>query len=349
MSLPKRVTIKQIAREAGVSTQTVSRVLNQRADVASETRRRVQAIIDRHDYHPSQLARSLIRGRTNTIGIVASDLHHYGPSHTLTGIAEQAHALGYALYLSLIQDSHETTVDTIIQNMLAQHVDGVIWMAVEKAAEVEQCLRQRLASLPIPVVANRPPCPGLSVVYGDNCLGGEIATKHLLEQGYHTVAHISGPVSERSARQRLEGWQKALRSAGLSPDDNLVAHGDWTPAGGVRCLRLLLQQRPDIDAVFVANDQMALGMFQAAQALNRQIPQNLGVVGYDNIPESAYFAPPLTTIHQGQDWVQNGRLLVQELNRAIQARNQNKPYEPQTIIVPPRLIIRASSDNHTGE
>src|SRR5262245_9426792 len=138
MSLPKRITIKQIAQEAGVSTQTVSRVLNQRADVASETRERVQTIIDCYGYRPSQLARGLIRGHTNTIGIITSDLHHYGPSHILTGIAEQAHALGYTLYLSLIQDFSETTVETIIQIMLAQHVDGIIWTAVEKATEAEQ-------------------------------------------------------------------------------------------------------------------------------------------------------------------------------------------------------------------
>jgi DNA-binding LacI/PurR family transcriptional regulator len=345
MSLPKRITIKQIAQEAGVSTQTVSRVLNKRADVASETRQRVQAIIDRHSYRPSQLARSL-RGHTNTIGVVTSDLHHYGPSHTLTGIAEQARLLGYTLYLSLIQDFNETTVDNIIQNMLAQHVEGIIWAAVEKVTEVEQGVMQKLANLPIPVAANRNPRPGLTVVYGDNCLGGELATKHLLDQGYRIVGHISGPMDEWSAQQRLLGWQNALRSAGLSPDESLVVNGDWTPAGGTRCLRQLLQQRPDIDAVFVANDQMALGVFRAAKELNRRIPQNLGIVGYDNIPESAYFEPPLTTIHQGQDLIENGRLLVQELDRAIQARNQNKAYQPQIIVVPPRLIIRVSSNNH---
>lgn len=350
MSLPKRITIKQIAHEAGVSTQTVSRVLNQRSDVASETRQRVQTIIDHHGYHPSQLARNLIRGRTNTIGIITADLHHYGPSHTLTGIAEQAHALGYTLCLSLIQDSQETTVDTIIQNMLAQHVEGIIWAAVEKATEAEQNAVQKLANLPIPVAANRNPRPGLTiVVYGDNCQGGEMATNHLIEQGYRTIGHISGPLDEWSAQQRLQGWQKALYLAHLPADESLVVNGDWTSADGAKRLSCLLQQRPDIDAVFVANDQMALGVLHAAQQLNRQVPQDLGVVGYDDIPESPYFTPPLTTIHQGQDLIQSGRLLVQELDRAIQARNQNKAYEPQAVIVPPRLIIRASSGNHTGE
>jgi DNA-binding LacI/PurR family transcriptional regulator len=350
MSLPKRITIKQIAQEAGVSTQTVSRVLNQRADVASETRERVQTIIDWYGYRPSQLARGLIRGRTNTIGVITSDLHHYGPSHTLTGIAEQAHALGYTLCLSLIQDPSEATVETIIQNMLAQHVDGIIWAAVEKATETEQSAIQKLTKLPIPVAANRSPRPGLTIaVHGDSYLGGEMATKHLLEQGYRTVGHISGPLDEQSGQQRLLGWQNALRSANLSPDESLVVHGDWTSGSGACCLPCLLEQRPDIDAVFVANDQMALGVFQTARKLNRQIPQDLGVVGYDNIPESSYFDPPLTTIHQGQDLIQHGRLLVQELDRAIQAQNQNKFYDPQAVIIPPRLIIRASSIKHSGE
>ena len=342
-SLPKRITIKEIAHEAGVSTQTVSRVLNNRSDVASETRRRVQAIIDHHDYRPSQLARGLIRGRTNTIGIVISDLQHFGPSQTLTGIAEQARLLGYTLYLSLSHDTDENGVETIIQNMLAQHVDGIIWAAVAKVAAAEQVTMQKLANLPAPVVANRGPHPNLAVVYSDNCLGGEIATQHLLDRGYRTIGHISGPLVEWSAQQRLLGWRKTLRSAGLSPDDTLVVNGEWTPASGARSLHQLLQQRPDIDAVFVANDQMALGVFNAAPTLNRRIPQNLGVVGYDDSPESAYLAPPLTTVRQGQDLIESGRLLVQELDRALQAQSQNKPYKPQTIVVPPQLIVRASS------
>jgi DNA-binding LacI/PurR family transcriptional regulator len=344
MSLPKRITIKEIAHEAGVSTQTVSRVLNNRFDVAPKTRQRVQAIIDRYDYRPSQLARSLIRGHTNTIGLVTSELHHFGPSQTLIGIAEQAHRLGYTLYLSLLQDADETTLDTIVQNMLAQHVDGIIWAVVEKNSDLDRRLMARLENLPTPVVANRYPCPGLSVVYCDSAIGAALATQHLLAQGYRTIGHISGPLDEQSGQQRLAGWRQSLQAAGLTPAESLVVSGDWTAASGAAGLTCLLQQRPDLDAIFVANDQMALGVLNAAQALQRQVPQDLGVVGFDDSPESAYFTPPLSTIRHGQDLIENGRLLVRELDRAIQARSQNKLYDPQTIMVSPQLVIRASSE-----
>ena len=338
MSKNGRITIKEIAQQAGVSKQTVSRVLNNRPDVSPQTRNRIQTIIERSNYRPSKLARSLTRGRTYTIGVVGSDLRHVGPSHTLIGIDEQAYASGYALSLSLLHEQDDaSTLETILHEMLAHQVDGIIWTAVNKLDTYEQVFA-RLTNLTVPVVVGSELQPqGLSAVHTDSCVGGTMATQHLLDQGYETIAIVTGPLNEWSAKQRLASWQQTV----TPPDDSLVFAGDWTAATGYAGIQQLLQQRPDIDAVFASNDQMALGVLKAAQELGRCVPQDLGVVGFDDIPEAMYFTPSLTTIRQ--NLVENGRLLVQELDRQIHARANGEGFAPQVLQTPPQLIIRASS------
>ena len=338
MSKNGRITIKEIAQQAGVSKQTVSRVLNNRPDVSPKTRNRIQTIIERSNYRPSKLARSLTQGRTYTIGVLGSDLRHVGPSHTLIGIDEQAYATGYALSLSLLHEQDDVSMlETILHEMMAHQVDGIIWTAVNKLGTFEQVLAQ-LTELPIPVVVGSELQPqGVSAVHTDSCVGGAIATQHLLDQQYKTVAIITGPLNEWSAKQRLNGWQQTVSA----PDDSLIFEGDWTAASGYSGVQQLLQQRPDIDAIFASNDQMALGILKAAQELGHCVPQDLGVVGFDDIPEAMYFTPSLTTIRQ--NLVENGRLLVQELDRQIQAHSNQEPVEPQVLQTPPQLIIRASS------
>jgi DNA-binding LacI/PurR family transcriptional regulator len=338
MSKNGRITIKEIAQQAGVSKQTVSRVLNNRPDVSDETRFRIQTIIENSSYHPSKLARSLTRGSTNTIGVVSSDIRHVGPSHTLIGIDEQAYIAGYTISLNLLHNQEDDLMmDAILQNMLAQHVDGIIWTAVSKIANYERVI-EKLRNLPTPVVVGSElKAEGLSAVHTDSCVGGARATQHLLEQGYGTIAIIAGPLDEWSATQRLAGWQETVPTA----DPHLIFEGDWTAASGYTGLRELLQQRPDIDAVFASNDQMALGVLKAARELGRLVPKDLGVVGFDDIPEAVYFTPSLTTVRQSL--VENGRLLVQELARQIQARHHGETCEPQTLQTSPDLIIRNSS------
>jgi DNA-binding LacI/PurR family transcriptional regulator len=338
MSKNGRITIKEIAQQAGVSKQTVSRVLNNRSDVSHQTRNRILAIIESSSYQPSKVARSLTRGRTYTIGVLSSDLRHVGPSHTLIGIDEQAYASGYTLSLNLLHEQDDDSViETILHNMVAQQVDGIIWTAVNKVHNYAHVI-ERLRNLPIPVVVGSELKPeGLSAVQTDSCVGGAMATQHLLAQGYEKIAIVTGPLDEWSAKQRLVGWQQTVPM----PDESLIFEGDWTAASGYRGIRDLLKQRPEIDAVFASNDQMALGVLKAAQESGRQVPQELGVVGFDDIPEAMYFTPSLTTIRQ--NLVENGRLLVREVDRQIQARVNGEDFAPQVLQTPPQLIIRASS------
>ena len=190
MNNRKRVTIKQVAEESGVSTQTVSRVVNDRPDVAPETRRRVQEVIERLGYQPSQAARSLSRGLSYSLGVVAFGIEFFGPSRALSGVERQAAELGYSPLLYLMREPESADVVRIIDDLLARHVDGIIW-AVPEISDNRNWLEEQFNTLPVPTVFHSmEPRPGLSVVCVDNHLGGRLATRHLIKQGYRRIGHV---------------------------------------------------------------------------------------------------------------------------------------------------------------
>ncbi|MBS1253693.1 MAG: Lactose operon repressor [Anaerolineales bacterium] len=347
MTAKKRTTIKQVAEEAGVSTQTVSRVINDRPDVASDTRRRVQQVIDRLGYQPSRIARSLSQGRSCTLGVAGSGLEYYGPSRTLLGIETEADKWGYTLLLSLVHEPGKSDVKHQLRDMLSQHVDGIVW-ALPEIGSNRAWIQQRASQLSVPVVfLSMQPHPTSPVVAVDNRRGGRVATEHLLRQGVQQVGLIAGPLDWWEARQRKLGWQEALEEAGITTADSLVAEGDWMPASGERSLRRLLQQRPRLNAVFVSNDQMALGALRAARQMSRRVPEDLAIVGFDDIPEAAYFCPPLSTVRQ--DMVELGRRAVTELRRMIDLREEGKTAAPpEAILIQPQLVVRESSTTQKG-
>lgn len=338
----RRLTMREVAEQAGVSTQTVSRVLNHRPDVAPETRQRVQQIIDRLGYQANNVARSLVQGRSFTLGVVAWGLEYFGPSRTLSGVEQEASDLGYVLLLSLIRQPGNGDVVQLLRDVLARQVDGIVW-AVPEIGSNRDWIRKESSRLPVPVVfLSMQPQPNLSVVAIDNRIAGRMATRHLLDVGYENVGLITGPLAWWEARQRQSGWQDALDEAGIPIERNLVVEGDWEAASGERGLRRLLEQRPDVEAVFVSNDQMALGALQAARKLGVRVPEDLALVGVDDIPESVYSCPPLSTVRQ--DMVELGRCAVRELGRTIEATQQGQALvEPKTILLEPELIIRESS------
>lgn len=342
MIAKKQITIKQVAREAGVSTQTVSRVINNRPDVAPETRQRVLAVIERLGYQPSALARSLIRRRSHTLGVVIAGLNYIGPSRTLNGIAEQAEDMGYSLLLKALPRFDTGNVEPILNALLVRQVDGIIW-AVSEVGNNRDWLRERLPDLSAPIIfLTMGQQADLSVVAVDNYSGGRMATEHLLEQGHRHIGHITGPLAWWEARQRKAGWQDALLDAGIPVNDHQWAEGNWSSDSGERAICQLLEQYPAMDAVFVGNDQMALSVVQVACRGGLKIPQNLAVVGFDGIPESAYFWPPLSTIEQ--DMHQLGCVAVEQVVRMIEAsRESENVFEPETIWLQSRLIVRESS------
>ncbi len=338
-------TLRDVADLAGVSTKTVSRVVNHQKEISEATRLRVQAAIDQLDYRPNILARSLIHQRSNTLAVIAWGIDYYGPSRTIVGIEQEANELGYSLFLSLVNhptDNHEQILDTLI----SRRVEGIIWAIPEVGDNRKWIRSNHLDQLPPVVFLTMESRRGISVVSIDNRNGAKQAVKHLLQLGRRKIGIITGPMSWWEASERFAGWQEALAEAGLEASPSLVAQSDdWSSVYGERGMCALLEQSPDIDAVFASSDQIALGALGIAHQLGRRVPQELAIVGFDNIPESAFFWPPLTTIYQ--QLVDVGGIAVKTLHEMISARRlEREPLQPLSTTLKPELIIRASSLEH---
>ncbi len=337
-----RTTIKQVASEAGVSTQTVSRVVNGRPDVSPETRERVQNVIERMRYQPSALARSLIQQRSYTLGVVTAGLKQIGPSRTLNGITQAAEQAGYALLLKELPRYDADDILPIFDALLSRHVDGIIW-AVPEVGENRRPFSSLPLQLNVPVVyITMESREGLSSVSVDNYLGGRMATAHLIEQGYRRIGHIAGPLDWWESRQRMAGWRDTLRECGLEAGEWHWAEGNWSSASGAQATEQLFAQYPDMDAIFAGNDQMALSVLLTAGRRGLRVPDDLGIVGFDNIPESEFFSPPLTTIQQDQYKV--ARIAVEEVIAIIESDWQGGvTTDRKPVVLAPKLIIRQSS------
>ena len=337
-----RATIKEVASVAGVSTQTVSRVINERPDVSPETRRRVQEVIKDLSYQPSALARSLISQRSYTLGIVTAGLRHIGPSRTLSGITSAAEDAGYFLLLKELPDYDTEDIRPIFQAFLSQHVDGIIW-AVPEVGENRKWVNNPPADIDIPLVyIAMETRENLSIVSVDNYQGGRMAMSHLLQQGCRRIGHLSGPLDWWEARERRAAWKDALLEAGLDASDQYCVEGTWSSASGALGIEILFHQYPDMDAIFVANDQMALGVLQFFAEKKIRVPEEIAIVGFDNISESAFFYPPLTTVQQDQHLV--AKVAVEEMIKIIEAGWQgSEPVQPQSIILHPTMVVRKSS------
>jgi DNA-binding LacI/PurR family transcriptional regulator len=341
MNTNKRATIKHVAKAAGVSTQTVSRVINDRPDVSPETRVRIQQIIEDLDYQPSALARSLIQQRSFTLGVVTAGLKFIGPSYALNGITSKAEELNYALLLEELPRFDTENIKPLLQNLLSHHVDGIVW-AVPEVGENRRWVDEILKDVPVPVVfLTMQPRAGVTTVSIDNYSGGVLATQHLLAKGCRKIGHISGPLDWWEARQRKQAWQETMAKAGIKVGDRQTSEGNWSSFSGDAAFEQLLQSYPEMEAVFVANDQMALSVLQIANRKGMNVPGDLAVVGFDNIAESGYFWPALTTINHEQHEL--GCRAIQELVSQIEAAQRNEKIEPLNILLSTELVVRESS------
>ena len=337
----KRVTIKDVAQAAGVSTQTVSRVMNKFSYVSDETRQRVEAVVEELDYRPSTLARSLSQQRSYTLGVVTFGLKYIGPSRTLNGVADKADDLGYMLLMKELDSLNINRIDDVIDSLLARQVDGILWVAPE-IGDNHAWIDERLEKFPVPVLfIAMQPRNNIASIATDNYQGAVMATQHLLDYGRKKIGHISGPLGWWEADERKRGWRDTLGAAGFDASEQHCTEGNWSSASGEQAFSQLLEAYPDMDAVFVGNDQMALSVLREALRRGMRVPEQLAVVGFDNLAESAYFYPSLTTI--SQDLQLLGEQAVQYVVEMIQARQENRPVIARSRFIQPTLIVRESS------
>lgn len=342
MSKKDQITILKVAEIAGVSKQTVSRVMNDHPDVADVTRKHVKKVIDELGYHPSAVARSLTKQRTHTIAVVTAGLNLVGPSSVLNGITLKAEELGYALLIKNLAGYRVDDHQNMVRFLNEMRVEGVAW-ACPDIGHYRQELVEKLSSLPTPVVfQGSAPLENALFVIVDNYDGGCQATQHLIDQGFRGIAHISGPLPFADAEERKSGWSDTLEKAGMKPNPSHSAEGDWSAASGARAATTLLDNYPEMDAIFVANDQMAMGAIKTIQERGLQVPGDIAIIGYDNIPESAFSSPPLTTV--AQDFELMGAKTIELLVDVINAQRNGKDLSAlQPVRLLPDLVIRKSS------
>lgn len=324
-----------VARIAGVSHQTVSRVLNHHPNVRPATRDRVLAAIEELGYRRNLSARALVTRRTNTFGVVAFDTTLYGPASTLFGLEQAARDAGYFISIVSLKTINRKTVGEALDYLAAQAVDGLIAIApqVEAAAAVSALQGN------VPVVAvEGGEADGMPVVAVDQVRGAELATRHLLDLGHRTVWHVAGPADWLEAEGRQRGWRATLRAAGVEIPPVVV--GDWSPRAGYEAGRRIAAdaRASRATAVFVSNDQMALGLLRALHEAGIRVPQDVSIVGFDDIPEAEFLTPPLTTVRQ--DFAEVGRKSIALVLDLIETGPRP---EAERIVIPPVLVTRASS------
>ncbi|MGO3885828.1 MAG: LacI family DNA-binding transcriptional regulator [Mycetocola sp.] len=331
----RAVSMADVAVAAGVSGQTVSRVVNGRSNVDPETRTRVEAVMLQLGYRPNSAARALRSGRFRSIGVIVFTLASSGNMSTLNAVASVAAEKGYALTLITVEAATQAAVSRAFGRLQEQGVDGVVILM--ETHPVDDADFDLPSGLPVVIVDSNAAEPHL-VVDTDQSQGATAATAHLLDLGHATVWHIAGPQSSYSAERRVDAWRAELERRGCAVMEPLF--GDWSAESGYSLGRVLAN-RGDVTAVFAANDEMAIGALRAFHEAGIRVPEQVSVVGFDDSPIASSVWPPLTTIRQHFDRV--GAVAVQALLADIHGDGA----EGRTLI-PTELVVRSSTASPPG-
>jgi DNA-binding LacI/PurR family transcriptional regulator len=322
---PRTASIRDVARVAGVSHQTVSRVLNHHPNISPATRARVQAAMVELQYRPSAAARALSTSRTKTIGVLASGRAHYGPALSIQAIEEAARERGFSVTSSSVAEPDEESLRAAVANLIDQDIEALVVIAPQ------QRVFDTVADLApsIPCITMRAAGTGdASALRVDEIAGARLATRHLLELGHTRIGHLAGPPGWVEAEGRMQGCVEELRDHGLAL--SATAQGEWNADFGYAAGTRLLQQR-DVTGYFCSNDAIAMGLLHAARDLGLDVPGDVSIVGYDDVPEAFHTWPPLTTVRQ--DFAEMGRRCI-----AILLGTEHPPER-----VLPQLVVRAST------
>jgi DNA-binding LacI/PurR family transcriptional regulator len=326
----RRPVMADVARLAGVSHQTVSRVVNDHPNVRPQTRDNVLAAISQLAYRPNAAARTLVTRRTHTLGVISCDTDLVGPASMLYGIEQAARGTYFVSIASLPALDHGSALDAV-ERLLGQGVEGIIVIAPSTSAVA--ALAGMPAEVPLVAVGCGTSAPLASVAV-DNAAGAMVATRYLLGLGHRCVHYVGGPETSLDGQERTAGWRQALTSAGVQPPE--IITGDWSSRSGYAAGRVLAAI-PEVTAVLCVNDQMALGVIRAMSESGRPVPDDVSVVGFDDIPEAEFFRPPLTTVRQ--DFDELGRRALRLLVQKIAGARADGPQQP----VGTELIVRASA------
>ncbi len=334
-----KVTIKDIARMCNVSTQTISRVINHRPDVSDDTRQLVEKMIQEMGYHPSALARSLVKQRSYTLGVITAGLKYVGVAQTLNGITEECEASGYALLIKELPSFNTPNIVPLIESLISHEVEGIIFAAPDINDNIVTVQSQLPSYCPPIVFLKGGPNPRYTTISIDNYGGACQAVERLYEIGRKQIGFISGPLDWLESRQRKQGWIDIVSKHGGCSDDRCWTQGNWSSASGEIAAESLIKKYSGMDAVFVSNDQMALGLLHYAHNHNIRVPEDLAVIGFDDLTESEYFSPSLTTINHPLREL--GVLAVKTLLKQIES--QVVPIPIDTIVLHTNLIVRDSA------
>lgn len=333
-----RPTIRDVARLAGVSHQTVSRVINGSDEVTSTTRARVEAVIADLNYRPSAVARSMARGRSGILACIAPNLTDYTFARIIEGSEREARQRGFFLLSSSAEgvEDFRALCDELVGH---RRVDGLVVMnpyADERHAHLP-------ANFPVVFVGAHSRDDAISSVSLNDEKAAYDATRYILSLGRRKIAMVTGPMSEDCSQDRSDGYMRALAESGVKVDYSLIIEGDWSATSGQDALLALCEQGCQPDAVFAQNDRMALGVLHAARDMGIRVPRELAVIGVDDMPLSSYFDPPLTTMHQ--DMARIG----QEAIRMLAGLVENVPGTMRHIKIPAQLVVRQSTIEEGGD
>jgi LacI family transcriptional regulator len=329
-----RVTISDVAREAGVSLMTVSRVANGKGEISPATRQRVLEVIERLGYRPSGIARSLATQRTGTLGLVVPDMANPFFSDVARGAEDRARAAGYNVFVCNTDESPQREV-AALDSLEEKRVDGIVLCSSRLH---DDGLRAALDHHPASVLVNR----RLAVYHVDAVLladreGARKATQHLLRSGHRAVGFLAGPLTSYSSQQRSRGYRDALATEGIDFNSKWVCPCSYDVEGGREAARTLILNHPELTALFCYNDLVAVGALQACAGLGRRVPDDLALVGFDDIPLAALVNPPLTTCHVPRYDLgdQAMRLLLKRIDGLKEASHE--------VVLPQELVVRASA------
>ena len=306
--------VREVAAAAGVSRQTVSRVLNDHPSIRPETRERVLRAMADLSFRPNRAARMLTTARSRTIGVLAASASSlFGPASSIDAVEQAGREAGYFVTVAHAASLDRAELVAAIDHLSAQSVEGVVVIAPQRA--VQEAMAALSLSVPS-VTLHGAGVAGDEGVFVDQFEGACLATRHLIERGHTRIAHLSGPADWSEARARRDGFVAELSAAGLEPV--VSREGDWTAASGAAIGAELLSGEEAPSAIFSSNDQMALGVLHATRLLGLRVPDDLALVGFDDIPEAAFFSPPLTTVRQ--DFPELGRRCIARLVALIEGR-----------------------------